>query len=91
MALIRGTTSGSINANFFVEIHILDLADITAKQISLVHTPTDANKVLIDPVGGTTQENLVDFTVVGNIIDWDGKGMETALEVGQTLRITYVI
>ena len=81
----------SIDNNYFVEIFILNALQIANKQVQLANTPSDPLKVTIDAVGGTSQKNPEDFIVTGDIVDWDGRGLETILTVGETIRVIYIL
>lgn len=61
--------------------------DITNKQITLSSTPVNASKTRLSIVGGVDQKYGSDFTVTGNTLSWNGLGLETILETGDTLII----
>ena len=89
-----GTSSsspGSIDLSFFVDIFILTSAQIANKQVTLTTSPSDATKTILDGIGGVPQDYGIDFTVVGNVLSWNGLGLETILQVGEKIRVTYVI
>ena len=81
----------SINDNTFMEIRKITASEITTKQITLLQTPTDPSKVIVDVVGGTSQIFGVDFTTVNNFLSWDGFGMETLIDEDDLIRVNYVI
>jgi hypothetical protein len=63
---------------------------LSAKQVSLSGSPASPDKVLVD-AGGVDQIYSVDYTVSGNIISWNSRGLETVLSVGDIIRIQYFI
>jgi hypothetical protein len=70
-------------------VRTLSGGDITAKQITLLDTPTNANKTRLTVIDGPMQEYGVDFSVSGAILSWNGLGLDGVLEVGDRLVITY--
>jgi len=88
--LAQGTGSTRI-----VEVVTLDATDITNKYSDdLTEVPTSATSVNIVPVGGIAQEYTVDFTIITDgtdikRINWDGLGLESLLEDGDKLIVTY--
>lgn len=92
MAIIKaGSIASTIDNNYFVEIFNIGPAELSAGQVVLANTPTTPEKTLVTPSNGPDQKYNTDFIVTGNIVDWNGRGIETALSVGDTLIITYVI
>jgi len=79
-----------IGDNQVVEEIQLDSSDITAKEVQLTNTP-DPTKIVVHIVSGTTQTSQVDYIVVGDKINWDGRGMETILSDGERLVVSYSI
>ena len=76
-------------SQYNVEYPVLGSGDIAAKQITLGHTPAVPAKVVVDVIGGTGQIYSTDFVVTGNILSWNGRGLDTQVFVGTILRITY--
>lgn len=74
---------------FNVEYPVLVAGDITAKQITLAATPGTATQVIVDVIGGSSQIYGTDFSVSGNILTWNGLGMEAILSASDVLRIQY--
>ncbi|MDZ4810760.1 MAG: hypothetical protein SGI96_21195 [Bacteroidota bacterium] len=75
----------------YVEYRTLTAPEATAKQLVLAATPASILKVKVDIIGGTSQEFGIDFTVIGNVLGWNGLGMDLqgiAL-TGDKLRVTY--
>lgn len=71
------------------EYRTLSAGEITAKQLTLTGTPSSPSNVLVDVIGGTSQEYNVDFTVSGSIVGWNGTPLDGLLSAGDKLRIHY--
>ena len=80
----------SLTGTFKIEYITLSPADILAKQISLALTPVAPNEVSLDFYGGSIGWVGVDFTVVGNLLQWNGLGMDGFVAAGDQIRISYV-
>jgi hypothetical protein len=78
-------------ANLFGEVIVLNASQISSKQVSLAHLPGNPLGVLVDIVGGTPQRAFFDYVVSGQVVSWAGLGLETSLEVGDVIRISYTI
>ena len=81
----------TIAGNFFVEPHTVDNSEYIAKEITMLHSPTKPEEVIVDIPTGTSQVYGIDFTVTGNILSWDGFGMETIIDENDRIRITYIL
>lgn len=81
----------SVNGNQVTEYRELNATEALAKELTLTFTPNDATKVLLDLPNGTTQIYDFDYEVVGNILRWGGKALETILEETDKLRVFYFI
>lgn len=81
----------SIDDNYQVEFFNLSATDIANKQVTLAQVPVDPEKVSVDPIGGPSQAYLTDFIVTGNVLDWSGRGLETALVSGDVIRVIYIL
>lgn len=77
--------SGSFN----VEYRTLTGGEITAKELTLTATPTTALKVIVDLISGCAQIYGTDFSVSGNILTWNGLGLDGVLIAGDVLRVQY--
>lgn len=73
----------------YVERFVLTLENATLKKVTLANTPESANKVVVDSPNGPVQNINQDYIVTGNDVSWDGYGLETILEEGDILIITY--
>lgn len=69
-------------------IPITDL-DITNKYITLKKAPLNPDAVVLDIVGGIPQINGVDFRVDGNILSWDGLGLDNFIDNTDVLIVQY--
>ena len=84
-------TISTISGNYFVEPITLDASQIANKQITLVNTPGKPDATTVNVSKGIQQDYSVDFIVVGNVLSWNGYGMETLLEEGDKIKIGYII
>lgn len=80
---IGGVTGGAL------QIVTLTLADITNKFILLDSPPPAPEDVKLEIVGGISQLYDVDYIIGGNILSWDGRGLDGFVEVGDILIIQY--
>jgi len=80
----KKATSGRI-----VDPFTLTAGQIAAKAVTLSETPSDPDSVVVDISEGCVQFPGVDFIVSGNVVSWDGRGMETILSENAKLIITY--
>jgi len=89
--LTDGTPSVSAapSGTLVVEYYTLLAGDITAKEITLPSSPSDATKVLLDVIGGSAQEYGVDYTVSGTTLSWDTLGLDGVLIANNRLRYWY--
>lgn len=71
------------------ELITLNLTDINNKFVVLENTPTEPESVKLSIVGGITQLYTVDYVIGGNILSWNGLGLDGFLETGDTLIIEY--
>jgi hypothetical protein len=72
-----------------VFIYELKAIDITRKFITIPISPFSPSTVRMNIIGGIEQLNGVDFVVTGNIVSWDGLGLDDFLEVGDILLIQF--
>lgn len=79
-------TSGTLKTEF----RTLTSGESTAKKIILAFTPADPGGVLVDIIGGTSQEFNVDYTVVANEVRWNGYALDGLLTTGDKLRVHYI-
>jgi len=63
--------------------------DILNKSVQLSKAPTFPSNVTLLPVGGIPQLNGVDFQVSGNVVSWNGLGLDNFLEEEEVLIIQY--
>lgn len=69
-------------------IPVTDL-DITNKYVTLRTSPLNPDAVKLDMVGGIPQINGVDFRVNGNILSWDGLGLDGFIDDTDVLIVQY--
>lgn len=73
-----------------IEYRTISAAEATAKQLTLSATPLTASKVMVDVIGGGSQQYAVDYVVTGAILDWASLGLDSIpLSQGDKLRIVY--
>lgn len=67
----------------------LTQTDIDNKYITLITTPLVPQALTIVPAGGPEQLYGIDYQIVGNILSWDGLGLDGILDNTDTLIIRY--
>lgn len=72
-----------------VEYITFDNTMITNKQIQLQSIPADPADITWTIISGSEQVYLIDFTISGNILSWEGKPLDGVLAVGDSCRIVY--
>lgn len=77
-----------------VEILTLTATDISNKYIDLTSVPKAAAYTEVNPVGGPAQEYTADYTVISDgsavkRLNWNGLGMDSVLETGDKLIVSY--
>lgn len=80
-------TTPAVNPN--VEYRTITSGEATAGQLTLVATPTDATKVILDVIGVGAQIYSVDYAVSGNVLNWSSHALASVLDTGDILRIIY--
>ena len=73
-----------------VEYITLTASDITAKQVQLDQTPVAGSQILVDIKGGSSAFYGDDFVVTGDLLQWNGLGLDGLLDAGDKLRVGYV-
>lgn len=72
------------------EFRTLTAPEVSAKIVVLANTPSSPGIVLVDIIGGTSQEFSVDYTVVTNEFRWNGYALDGLLSVGDKIRFHYI-
>jgi hypothetical protein len=72
-----------------VEYITLTSQQLEAGFVILQNVPLSSSRIEVTVVGGVSQLFETDFTVNGRNLSWVGLGLETILEVGDTLLISY--
>lgn len=80
------TPTGTLRTEF----RTITAPEAAAKIVVLAYTPADPGGVLVDIIGGTSQEFNVDYTVVSNEFRWNGYALDGFLSSGDRLRIHYI-
>lgn len=78
---------GGGGSNYQSEFRTLTAPEAAAKEITLATTPTSL--VTLDIVGGCVQYLGLDYTVTGDVLSWDGLGLDGLLSAGDMLVISY--
>lgn len=71
------------------EVFLLTQEHIEAKAITLSRVAPFPEFVSLAPRGGLVQDFGVDFTVEGNILSWDGLGLDGQLEAGDEIIVHF--
>lgn len=84
-----GSDPTTIADKYIVEPRTLTALEAANKEITLDNTPPDPTKVTLDIVSGTSQEYGTDYTVAGDVLSWDGLGLDVTLHEGDKIRVIY--
>jgi hypothetical protein len=63
--------------------------EVDNKQVTLSSSPSSPNSVSLTFLEGIEQDNGIDFIVNGNILSWDGLGLDGFIEVGDVIIVRY--
>lgn len=63
--------------------------NLSDKYVVLPVAPVLPDEVVVDIINGIKQVNGIDFEVSGNILSWDGMGLDNFLEVNDVLLIQH--
>lgn len=87
--LTNGTPAiAPVSSGIFTQIfHDITAGEIIAKQLLLPTPPPVPTEVVLDVIGGTSQRYGVDFTISGNVLDWNGLRLDGQIVAGSELRI----
>lgn len=72
-----------------VEFYVITPADVTAANFTLAAAPAEPTKVLVDVIGGTSQQQGADYTISGSTFDFSGLGLDGVLASGDVVRVQY--
>ena len=89
--LVGGFPIGSgVTGASIVDVFTLTSTDITNKYVTLSQNPNSLQSILLFPEGGILQTPGLDFTLLsGNVLSWDGFGLDNFLEVGERITVSY--
>lgn len=76
---------------YYTEQKTLTPTDITNQFIILTSAPTDPGETDATVIGGPLQDYGVDFVVIGNKLTWAGLGLDSLVDVGDIISVTYPI
>lgn len=95
MAKIRNRSSSTlpitIDPRYRVQYFTVDSTILSNKTVQLSDTPTTPEKVGVAVNNGPPQVYNTDFIVNSDMLEWDGRGIETGLVLGNVLIVTYVL
>lgn len=76
--------------SFFTEYICVSSSDIENKFVNLSYMIEDSSEVMVNVIGGTSQELDTDFYVQNNKVKWDGMVLDGEVKAGDILRVTYL-
>lgn len=82
-----GGSGGGERVRVKIEIVQITPAIIVAKQITLPFSPANSAILLLNNFA--KQRLGIDYDLSGNVISWDGKGLDGFLEPGESFYIYY--
>ena len=85
----RGSSGGGSGGGLTTQKVILSNQDIANKKVVLGAVPDTPSEVTLEVVGAPTQNNSVDFEVVGSEVRWGSLALELILEAGDTIVVKY--
>jgi len=59
------------------------------KQVTLYPEPSNPDLVTLEFLSGGGQENGIEFNVVGDVLSWDGLGLDGFIEIGDIIIVRY--
>jgi len=78
--LVGGSSTPPVSTTEYnVNKFTLSAGQIAAKQVTLTDTPTTANITRLIVIGGLEQDQSVDFSISGNVVSWNGLGLDGVL------------
>ena len=80
---------GPSGSAVYIDRITLNSTDITNKYVTLSTTPTSVSSVLLEVIGGISQDYLADFSVSGSTLTWNGLGLDGILAVGDKLIVQF--
>jgi hypothetical protein len=78
----------SVNDGKTLTITLLE-GDIENKRVVLEIEPMQPSSVLVVPFGGPPQVNGIDYTISGNVLSWDGLGLDGFLEKDEIILVQF--
>jgi hypothetical protein len=82
-------TSDGTN-QFFTEYVCISSSEIQNKFLNLSYMIKEPSEVVVNVIGGTSQELGTDFYVEDNRVKWDGMTMDGQVKAGDVLRVLYI-
>lgn len=86
VAAVPPTPSGTLRTEF----RTVSSLESAAKKLILAYTPAVPGDVLVDIIGGTSQEFNVDYTIVSNELRWNGYALDGVTTTGDKFRVHYI-
>lgn len=86
-ALVSG---GDSNGDFTLYHHVLTVGEISAKEITISPIPLVPSEVIVTVIGAPSpSEYLLDYTIIGATLSWNGLGLDGLLEAGEKILLRY--
>lgn len=73
------------------EVVVVTHAMLQATSFALSSPPVSIDSVQVVPVGGPMQLAGIDYDVEGNLIKWNGLGLDGTLEAGDIIQVFYKV
>jgi hypothetical protein len=87
VAFVNNTTGGKLYSP--ENVRTITGSEESNKEIILLSTPTDVTKTRFQVDGGFLGVYGIDFTVSGNVLSWNGLGLDGLLAAGDRVLVTY--
>lgn len=78
------------NGRYKSEQRTLTSGEITAKQLTLAHTPKNPSEVVALLIGGSPLDHGADYTVSGATVNWSGLGLDGLIAAGDKIIFIYM-
>ena len=85
------SSAGGGTGNRVVEYRTITNAEAVSKEITLSNVPSDPSEVVLDIISGVPQKFGTDYSVTGDVLTWNGLGLDVTLEENDDIRIIYTV
>jgi len=86
---VQTATVVNLANSYIVNNRTISAGEESAKQLTLTATPTNVNEVIVQVVDGVNLRNGTDYIITGNVMDWDGYGLDGIIASGDELTIWF--